>query len=184
MDGVKLKKLSKFMSLVLRHDPQRVGIELDEHGWTDLSGLADALARQIAGVRLEHIVEVVRTDGKGRYVVDGSRIRASQGHSVDVDTVGAAVLPPSLLYHGTTARNWQSICEHGSIASMGRKHVHLSADLETARNVAQRRKGPHVILRIDSERMHLDALEFFRAANGVWLTVEVPLAYVSELNSR
>jgi len=183
MDGVNLKRLSRFMSLVLRHEPERVGIEIDEHGWTDLQRLVAGLSREFSGARLEHILEIVRTDAKERYVIDGSRIRAAQGHSLDVDTVGDPVQPPPLLYHGTTVANWESICEHGAIVSMSRKHVHLSRDVETARVVARRRKGPHVILRIDSARMHSEHVEFYLAGNGVWLTDRVASTYVLSPNA-
>ena len=176
-----LKQLSKFMSLVLRHEPERIGIALDEHGWADLEEFAAALAARFAGAGLEDIRQVVRTDGKGRYVIAEGRIRASQGHSIDVDTVGAALAPPPVLYHGTTAQAWEAIRATGAIVSMSRKHVHLSTDVATASTVAQRRKGPHVILQIDSARMHREACAFYRSENGVWLTETVEVQYVSPL---
>lgn len=181
MNPQELKQLSKFMSLVLRHEPERIGIALDAEGWADLQEFAAAIADRFAGAGLAEVLEVVRTDGKRRYVIEEGRIRASQGHSIDVDTLGPAREPPPLLYHGTTALAWEAIQAYGAIVSMSRKHVHLSTDLATASAVANRRRGPHVILQIDSARMHREACEFFCSENGVWLTEKVAAHYLSPL---
>lgn len=170
------------MSLVLRHEPERIGLFVDEEGWANLEEFAARIGGELPGTELDDILEVARTDAKGRYVIESGRIRAAQGHSIDVDTVGEAQSPPSVLYHGTTADAWQAIRHHGAIHGMGRIHVHLSSDVVTALSVAKRRRGHHVVLEVDSARMHADSVEFYRAANGVWLTRTVALRYVRQKN--
>ena len=125
--------------------------------------------------------EVVRTNDKRRFAfsADGTRLRASQGHSVSVDLGLTSEVPPAVLYHGTVERFLASILATG-LAKRARQHVHLSADVATAGRVGSRRGRP-VILRIDAAAMHAAGLRFYRSANGVWLTDEVPPAYISRL---
>ena len=170
---------SKFLSLVLRHRPETIGICLDSQGWVDISALI--VAANQSGKRLtQALVErVVRENDKQRFAIseDGKRIRANQGHSVEVDLRLTAVEPPERLYHGTVTRFLDSIRRHG-LVSGNRQHVHLSPDRETARKVGQRRGGP-VILVVDSRRMWQDGFRFYCSRNGVWLTEAVPAEYLS-----
>jgi putative RNA 2'-phosphotransferase len=171
-------KLSKQMSYVLRHRPDSVGLELDAGGWVEVEKLLVALGRGGKDVTLAQVQEVVRTGEKQRFSFsdDGLRIRANQGHSVDVELGLEPVEPPELLYHGTVARFLESIRREG-IRKGSRHHVHLSPDIETARKVGGRRGRP-VILIIEAGRMHAAGLQFFVSANGVWLTEHVPPEYV------
>ena len=166
------------MSLILRHDPGRVGIELDQEGWVDVTVLIDAMNRAGKSVDLALIQEVVRSNDKQRFTFsdDGSRIRANQGHSVSIDLKLEAQTPPEFLYHGTATKNLDSIRTEG-LDKRARQHVHLSADKVTATKVGQRH-GKVVILTIRSGDMHRAGFEFFLSKNGVWLTDKVPVEYI------
>lgn len=174
-----LVRLSKFLSLVLRHDPGKIGLRLDEAGWASVDELIAAAARSGMAIDRETLARVVAENDKQRFALspDGARIRASQGHSVKVDLGLAPREPPELLYHGTAARNVDSIRASGLHAA-SRTHVHLSADEETARRVGQRH-GPPVVLTVAAGRMHRDGRAFFRSENGVWLTDAVPAEYIA-----
>lgn len=169
------KKVSKFISLILRHKPEAIGISLDEHGWAE----TDALCTGV-GIPLETLERIVAEDEKQRYSFnDGkSLIRANQGHSVPVDLELPALAPPELLYHGTVEKFLPSIRRQG-LQRQSRQYVHLSADTETAVKVGQRRGKP-VVLLVYAGKMYQDGFQFYRSQNGVWLTKEVPLAYLKE----
>lgn len=173
-----LTQLSKWMSLVLRHDPAKFGVELDEAGWTRVDDLLAAAGR--AGVPLDDATlrRVVADNDKQRFAVstDGAMIRASQGHSVEVELGLEPVDPPPVLFHGTATRFLDSIRREGLLRG-SRRHVHLSADGETATMVGARHGRP-AVLRIDAARMHADGHRFFRSANGVWLTDAVAAEYL------
>jgi putative RNA 2'-phosphotransferase len=171
-------RISKFLSLVLRHDAARIGIALDEHGWTDVATLLDACAAHGMAMTREELERVVATSDKQRFALseDGTRIRANQGHSVEVDLALEPVAPPTLLYHGTVARFLDSIRAQGLLRG-ARHHVHLSADVETARRVGGRR-GDAVVLVVRAGEMAATGHEFFCSDNGVWLVEHVPASYV------
>ncbi len=173
-----LKTTSKFISLILRHKPEAIGIALDEHGWASVDEL-------IAGVReaghpLDRgmLEEIVRTDEKQRYSFseDGLLIRANQGHSIPVDVELERVEPPAVLYHGTGEKYVGSIEAQGLLPK-SRLYVHLSGDRETAVKVGSRHGRP-VVYVVDAGRMAADGYEFFRSVNGVWLTKRVPAEYL------
>lgn len=174
-----LKDLSKFLSLLLRHKPQLIGLELDEHGWADVDDLIRRLnsRRPIDRATLERIVA---TDDKGRYSfsADGKLIRANQGHSIPVDVELAEVAPPKILYHGTGAKSVASIRRQG-LMKMSRLYVHLSADIETATKVGSRHGVPKIFV-VDSAAMSAEGYKFFRSVNGVWLTEHVPAKFLEE----
>ena len=167
-------RTSKFLSLVLRHQPQKIGIVLDDAGWTDVNALLSALTAHGHAMSRAQLDELVAGSDKQRYALspDGERIRANQGHSVDVELDLPQVAPPARLYHGTVAEFLGSIREKGLIKG-ARHHVHMSADLETATKVGGRRGKP-VILTVRAEAMADAGHAFFRSANGVWLTDHVP----------
>lgn len=168
------RSASKFISLVLRHHPEIIGVRLEYHGaWAPVQAVLKG-----AKLTMEELELIVETDEKGRYSFneDKTKIRANQGHSVEVDLGLEPVQPPDRLYHGTVGRFLGSIQKEGLKAG-SRQYVHLSADLETALQVGRRRGKPVVIL-VDAARMHLDGFQFFLSANGVWLTKEVPLEYL------
>lgn len=173
-----LTGISKFISLILRHKPEVIGITLDEHGWADVNEL-------IAGIRKEHkdfdmstLEEIVRTDNKQRYSFNmaGTKIRANQGHSIDVDVELEEKEPPEILYHGTGKKYIESIEKQGLIPK-SRLYVHLSSDKATANNVGARHGIP-VIYEIEAKRMFNDGYKFYLSKNNVWLTKEVPLEYI------
>lgn len=173
-----LKNISKFMSLILRHNPGRVGIVLDESGWVDVSILIDAMNKTGKSVDENLIREVVETNDKQRFTFseDGKRIRANQGHSINVDLKLQSQHPPIVLYHGTATKNISSILENG-LEKRNRQHVHLSADKVTATKVGQRH-GKVAILTVRAEAMANAGHEFYLSKNGVWLTDYVPLEYI------
>lgn len=169
-------KVSKFLSRHLRHAPERIGITLDESGWVEIDALIAAAAAhdfRFTRAELEHVVAV---NDKKRFAVEGGRIRASQGHSVDVDLDLPPATPPPYLFHGTVARNVAAIRAEG-LRPMNRHAVHLSPDRETATRVGARRGRP-VVLSVDAGALHRDGHVFQVSANGVWLTAAVPPAYI------
>ena len=172
------ERLSKFMSLVLRHKPSEAGVTLDENGWCDVDSLIAGMNRRQPGVTHNDLHHVVKYDNKCRYSLsdDGTKIRANQGHSVAVDLGLARKVPPDTLYHGTVERFLSSIRVEG-LKKMKRHHVHLSADKETAQNVGGRR-GEAIVLTINSKAMESDGFEFFLSENGVWLVDQVPSEYI------
>jgi putative RNA 2'-phosphotransferase len=170
---------SKRLSLVLRHRPDEVGVTLDESGWVDVERLLAAMTARGWQISRDRLSLVVDTNDKQRFEWDleTDRIRARQGHSVEVDLGLAAATPPDVLFHGTPTRNLDAILQHG-LDRRRRHHVHLSGDTETAQRVGARR-GAHVVLVVDAARMHADGHEFRVSGNGVWLSDEVPVSYLS-----
>ncbi len=174
-----MKNTSKFISLILRHNPGAVGISLDEHGWADVQELIGGINRSEGHVLdMEMLEEIVRTDEKQRYSFNEDRtlIRANQGHSIPVDVELEEKTPPDILWHGTGEKYVSSIDAQGLIPK-SRLYVHLSADVETARKVGSRHGKP-VIYEVNCRRMAEDGYHFFLSANHVWLTKEVPARYL------
>ncbi len=181
MDQARLVKLSKYLSKHLRHQPGRLGLVLEPGGWVKTKQLLDACARRGMPITRAELEEVVARNDKQRFAFDegGLRIRANQGHSVEIDLQLEPVEPPRVLYHGTARQVAEAIGERG-ILKMKRHHVHLSPDVETARRVGARR-GPPVVFEVDAGAMHADGYAFFRSANNVWLVDEVPPAYLRQV---
>lgn len=172
------KDVSRFLSLVLRHKPETIGLKLDKAGWVDVDVLIAQLAEHGKVVSREEIDTIVATNDKKRYVLseDGLRIKAAQGHSVDVELELKRETPPLTLYHGTVDKYLKDIAKTG-LQKMSRHHVHLSKDNETAVKVGSRRGAP-VILQVEAKRMHNDGFKFYISENGVWLTDSVPSKYI------
>ena len=172
------RRRSKFLSLVLRHEPQRIGIVLDSAGWTDVAGLLAACAAHGMAMTRDQLAEVVATSDKQRFALsdDGARIRANQGHSVDVELELAPATPPDVLYHGTADRFLDSIRAQG-LVKQERHHVHLSATREVAIQVGARHGRP-VVLVVRAAAMVAAGHAFYRSANGVWLVDHVPAAFL------
>ena len=173
------KHISKFLSLVLRHKPAALNIELDPQGWAQLDEVIEKMQRKGMRVDEKIIQEVVASNDKQRFRLDLSkrRIRANQGHSIDIDLALSPIEPPSILYHGTATRFLDSIREKGLIKG-NRQHVHLSFDKTTAHKVGSRHGKP-IILEIEAKRMFDAGFTFYRSENGVWLTDRVPVEYFS-----
>jgi len=171
-------KISRFLSYVLRHNPQAADITLDPHGWADVPELIVGMSKVHTPMTMEILEEIVRKDAKGRYAFneDKTLIRANQGHSVPVDVEMAAGTPPEVLWHGTATRFAASV-ETNGLRPGNRLYVHLSGDPETAANVG-RRHGRPVVYRIRSGDMARDGYIFFRSANGIWQTKAVPARYL------
>lgn len=173
-------KLSKFISLILRHKPEEIGITLDEHGWANVEELINGINNSSRKIDMEILEDIVYTDDKGRYSFneDKTLIRANQGHSIPVDVELKEAIPPKVLYHGTAERFMDSIREQG-IKSMSRLYVHLSDNISTAAKVGKRH-GNCVILTIDTEKMHKDGIKFYLSENNVWLTKYIDCKYIIE----
>ncbi|GAA3373161.1 RNA 2'-phosphotransferase [Streptomyces sannanensis] len=169
-------KVSKYLSKHLRHQPERIGITLDAHGWVEMDALIDAAAAHGFPFTRAELDHVIAANDKRRFAVDGSRIRASQGHTVPVDLGLPPAEPPAYLYHGTVARTLDAIRAEG-LRPMNRHHVHLSPDRETATRVGARRGRP-VVLAVDAGAMHRAGHVLRVSANGVWLTDHVPPRYL------
>lgn len=177
-----LKTISKFLSLVLRHKPETIGIELDDNGWTDVKILIEKSNSHGITIDPETLKHIVDTNSKKRFAFNETfdRIRASQGHTVEIELGYKNQKPPEILYHGTGEKSVQSILNTG-IEKGRRQHVHLSSDLETAIKVGQRHGKPFVF-EVLSEQMYKDGLEFYLSDNGVWLTDNVPVNYLKKKN--
>lgn len=169
---------SKFLSYVLRHRPDSIGITLDENGWVAIDELLAAAQHHGERLSRQLLEQIVAGNDKKRFALseDGQRIRANQGHSVSVDLDLEPMEPPEVLYHGTVERFLESIRAQGLVRG-SRHHVHLSPDEVTARKVGSRRGKP-VILIVEAGRMHAAGYPFFRSANGVWLTEKVPVEFL------
>lgn len=174
-----LKEKSKFVSYVLRHKPEAIGLTLDKEGWASVSDLLQANGK--TQLTLEELRQIVAEDEKGRYSfsADGTKIRANQGHSTtQVRLTFERAVPPPVLYHGTSLDNLQRVQKMG-LLPMKRHYVHLSADISTATDVAGRRKGEIQVLKIDTGAMLKDGFKFFISENKVWLAEQVPAKYIT-----
>lgn len=178
-----LKHISKFLSLVLRHSPEVIGIKADEQGWVNVDELIEKSKRKHVKFDFETLEEVVFTNDKQRFAFndDQSKIRANQGHTIKVDLQFKPVKPLEVLYHGTVEKFLNNIKTDG-LQKMQRLHVHLSKDQKTAIKVGSRRGKP-IILEIDALKMHEDGHEFYLSENGVWLCNEVPAQYIKFENN-
>ncbi len=179
MNEKQKKSISKFLSLILRHQPEVIGVTLDENGWTDVDELIAKINASGHKLSFDELEEIVDTDEKQRYAFspDGNKIRANQGHSVDISLGLDPTAPPEYLYHGTVSKFLDSIRKEG-LQRMSRQHLHLSRDKDTAVTVGSRRGSP-VILNISSGQMHRDGFLFYISDNGVWLTDHVPAKYIN-----
>lgn len=171
-------RISKFLSLVLRHEPGKIGITLDREGWVGVDELISALARHGKEISFEMLEHVLETNEKKRFAFsdDGELIRASQGHSVAVNLGYPPATPPEFIYHGTVARFLPSIRENGIVKGQ-RHHVHLSASLDVATTVGKRRGQP-LILTVRTGEMSAAGHLFHLSANGVWLTDFIPSDFI------
>lgn len=174
-------KLSKFLSLILRHQPDIIGIKLDRNGFANVTELIDGINKTNKKIDFKLLEEIVQTDAKQRYSFnyDKTKIRANQGHSIDVDLDLKEIVPPCYLYHGTAKLFINDIYKLG-IVKKSRNYVHLSADIETAKKVGERHGIP-VVLKILSKGMYNDGYKFYLAENGVWLTDYVPNKYITSI---
>jgi len=173
-----MSRQSRFLSLILRHKPERIGITLDGAGWVKIDELLRALTTAGRPISREQLIAIVEENEKRRFTVskDGAFIRAAQGHSIDVDLGLQPRKPPLLLYHGTARQSLDEIFAQG-LQPMGRGHVHLSCSPTDAAKVG-RRHGHAVVLEIMARRMHRQGYVFTRADNGVWLTEAVPASFL------
>lgn len=179
-----LTKISKFISLVLRHKPEAAGIRLDECGWADTYELIEAVKKKYPGFCWIILEQIVSMDEKQRYSFneDKTMIRANQGHSIPVRLGLEPVEPPMCLYHGTAEKSVEAI-ETDGICRMSRQYVHLSKDIETAKSIGSRHGKP-VVFAIDSGLMHKCGYRFYLSENGIWLTKHVPARFCWKVDLR
>lgn len=178
------KHLSKFLSFVLRHQPQTLGIRLDSEGWTSVSVLLEKMQEQGMPVDLARLQQVVAQNDKQRFALnaDASKIRANQGHSVPVSLGLPPQAPPDVLYHGTATSSLSAILKEG-LKPGRRQHVHLSVSIDTAIQVGSRHGKPAVLL-VKSQEMTQKGYLFYLSANGVWLTDAVPAAFLQLIEAH
>ncbi|MEZ4960702.1 MAG: RNA 2'-phosphotransferase [Saprospiraceae bacterium] len=171
-------RLSKFLSFVLRHRPEKIGLALDANGWAEVTDLLEKMNQNGYQIDPQLLVQVVETSDKQRFALsaDGTMIRANQGHSVQVDLGLKPIVPPELLFHGTATKNLNSIHKLG-LQKGKRHHVHLSADKATAAKVGGRH-GKAVVLKIMAGKMHQSGHLFYRSENGIWLAEAVPVEFI------
>jgi putative RNA 2'-phosphotransferase len=175
----KTVSISKFLSLVLRHEPEAIGLTLDANGWADIEELMRLANAKGKRLTRELIEQVVADNDKQRFIIsdDGKRMRANQGHSVNIDLALEPQVPPDILYHGTATRFVESVRQQG-LSHRERQHVHLSLERATALNVGTRHGKP-IILEVAAKRMHEAGFVFYISANDVWLTDNVPASYIT-----
>ncbi len=171
-------RVSKFLSLHLRHQPADLGLTLEPGGWVSVTDLLAGATRRGFPITAEELAEVVRGSDKQRFAFDpsGTRVRANQGHSADVDLQLEPAEPPAVLFHGTADRFLDAIRRDG-LHKMARHHVHLSPDTATASKVGVRH-GRLVLLEVDAAGMRSAGYTFYRSTNGVWLVDAVPPHYL------
>lgn len=181
MEAKQLTKVSKYLSFVLRHNPQAIDLKLDTQGWGDIETLIDNTSE--FSITRELLDLVVETNDKQRFAIsdDGTKIRANQGHSISIDLALQPTIPPDILLHGTAERFWPSIQEQGLLKG-SRHHVHLTETQAVAKAVGAR-YGKPVLLEIDASAMNKVGFSFYRTANGVWLTDFVPADYLKRFYS-
>lgn len=176
--------ISKFLSLVLRHQPETISIQLDQNGWTDINDLIEKANNYGVKFDRETLNHIVSTNSKKRFAFNDTfdKIRASQGHSVEIELGYTNQKPPEILFHGTAEKFVQSILDTG-LEKGNRQQVHLSADIETAIKVGKRHGKPF-LFKVHAEKMYNDNFEFFISDNGVWLTDNVPTKYLKQNNEK
>lgn len=172
--------LGRFISLILRHKPETIGIQLDENGWADVNELLMGINRNGRKINREDLERIVKENNKKRYIFndDKTKIRANQGHSLNVDVELKEAIPPNILYHGTGEKAIESIKREG-IDKRNRQFVHLSADIDTAMKVGARHGRPFVF-KVDAQKMHEDGYIFYLSENNVWLCEHIPKEYFDE----
>ncbi|MGK7877256.1 MAG: RNA 2'-phosphotransferase [Xenococcaceae cyanobacterium] len=180
MNNSRLVKISKYLSYHLRHHPDKLGLQLAPGGWVSVDKLLTACREHKFPINRTQLNEVVERNDKKRFSFDtsGTRIRANQGHSVEVDLHLEPLVPPDVLYHGTREGAVKSILDQG-LCKMSRHHVHLSTDIATARNIGKRWGCP-VIFAVDAASMHKAGYTFYCSDNGVWLVDWVPPEYFKQ----
>ncbi len=178
MDANRQKQISKLLSLILRHHPESIDLSLDEEGWANVDELLSKLPLKSVFMSFDELAFLVENNDKKRFSfnADTSKIRANQGHSLDVNLQLVSQKPPAVLFHGTVQRFIEAISKEG-LSKMSRQYVHLSKDNETAIKVAQRRGKP-IVLKVNAEQMYQDGYHFYCSENGVWLTEFVPTNYI------
>jgi putative RNA 2'-phosphotransferase len=174
-----IKSISKFLSLVLRHNPAQIGLLLDENGWASVNELLEKVNTKGKKIDIDLLTEIVETNDKKRFAFndDKTKIRASQGHSIEIDLALQPSVPPNVLYHGTATRFVESILKE-VLTKQQRQHVHLSEKLETATAVGARHGKP-VILIVDAKQMQEEGFLFYQSENNVWLTDKVDIKYIT-----
>jgi putative RNA 2'-phosphotransferase len=174
-----LKHISKLLSLVLRHEPEHIGLTLNEQGWAQVPELIAKVKQTGLSLDFTTLQIIVDTNDKKRFAFneDKTLIRANQGHSIEVDLQLTQQVPPPTLFHGTAEKNISLIKQRG-LRKMNRHHVHLTASEETALKVGQRHGKP-VILTIQALAMHEQQYIFYVSGNGVWLTDQVPVDFIA-----
>ncbi|WP_196886275.1 RNA 2'-phosphotransferase [Aureivirga sp. CE67] len=175
------KRISKFLSLVLRHQPEKLHLEMDENGWVSVEDLISKMNKYQYKIDLSLLENVVATNDKKRFSfnTDKTKIRANQGHSIKINLGYEVKTPPLKLFHGTASKFTNSIYKEG-LKKKNRHHVHLSKDIETAKKVG-RRHGKLVVFELDTTKMVAENIQFFESENGVWLTDEVPVKFLQEI---
>lgn len=178
-----LVNLSRFLSLLLRHKPDTLDLQMDSEGWVSVSELIEKWKRKNSNINFDLLQQIVKENNKNRFTFneDCTKIRANQGHSISVDLQLDISTPPNILFHGTILENLPSIQEQG-LKKQKRNHVHLSSDLETAKKVGIRHGISLVILLIDAWKMHEEGYSFYLSKNQVWLTEEVPPQFIKKMH--
>lgn len=183
MNENEMKRMGKYVSMLLRHHPEEAGVILDEHGWTEVGDLVEKVTpRYPLTEELLHQMAFGKDKQRYEFSEDGKKVRAVHGHSVQVDLGYEQKEPPVILYHGTAEKSRESIEKNG-LQKMSRQYVHLSEYIEQAKEVG-RRHGKLVIYKVKAGEMYGKGMVFYRSTSGVWLTDAVPVEFLEEIKSE
>ena len=178
------QEFSKFLSFILRHKPEEIGVSLEDNGWINIDKLIKAINNHEASkwvIDLDILEQIVANDNKQRYSFNDNKtkIRANQGHSIKelVMNFKEVETPPEYLYHGTSKKNFEMIKEACGLLPMSRQMVHLSGDIETASKVGKRH-GDLIVLQINTCRLLDLNHKIYISDNGVYLVDSVPLSCI------
>jgi putative RNA 2'-phosphotransferase len=183
MDEIQRTQHSKTLSMWLRHKPERGGLTLSKDGWVGIDSVLAAFARQGQPLSRPELDDMLRVDVKGRFEVEGGRIRARYGHSVELEEQPHPGMPPATLYHGTAKRFVPKIMEMG-LRPMKRQYVHLSPDRATAREVGKRRDQEPAILIVAAHDAHAAGIQFYPRGKGIWMSDPIPPQYLTLWSPR
>jgi putative RNA 2'-phosphotransferase len=170
------ERFSRWMSYVLRHNPERYGLQPDRYGFVDFEEFLQIASRRYPDLGADRIRALIEASGTSRFEIAGERVRARYGHSIAVDPVGPPVEPPEALFFGTDASSADTIAAQGLIPA-DRRHLHLSTTPEEALTIAQRKTSNPMVFRILAQDAHKTGVAFFRESE-LFLTARVPPAFL------
>jgi putative RNA 2'-phosphotransferase len=181
MNDQELEQIGRTMAGVLRHFPEKFELRMDDQGFVSLRDFVNALrnqSRRNHWIRPHHIIAIIETDPKGRYQVSNDMIRATYGHSIELNLRLPTDNIPDKLYYPTTPEEADIILETG-LKPSDRKKVHLSKTYQDALNAGRVRTEAPIILEINAKAAIIDGIVIQQAGKTVYLAPEIPSSYLA-----